>query len=955
MVSPQLVDRAIEQIGKRTGNYQYFFKKLASPDWIRPLWERGMFTTPFMIEKHEGGISFPFWPESEYLARMASLDPETVIEVILKIPETDNERIHQDYVDAALNMPLDFAAKIAANEIKWIQKSQYLYLLLPEKLGRLVTKLAESGKIGTALGLMEELLQPSNSSERTVIGPSGKIRGKFDEWQYEKLVKEQVPVLVSKAGFKALERLCAVLDKALQQLGYAEEIDEFTGDRCDHSWIWRPAIEDHGQNHPYGIEDFIIIAVRDAAQQLIEKKVVSSSEVVQLFESYTWTIFRRLVLNVLRTIPYDERDLLKSRILNKAYFDDLNLKYEYSMLLKDCFQILNPEEQEIILGWIETGLNAEEVRDRIIKAYGKHPSQEEINQYIEIWRRDKLAPFHNTLPDQWRKRYDYLVSKYGEAKHPEFSFYLSPISSGPRSPRTSQEIDAMSIEELIDLLLTWDTADEWDAPSKEGLGRELGIAVSLNPQKYAVAANLFIDLDPTYVRHVLRGFNQCITEGKVFEWEHIILLCQWSLQQSDDPSIEGHRYSGKDPDWKSTRRTIAELIISGTDFSDSMIPIKFRRQIWDIITVLLADPDPGTDKDRTEDNRFDPIICAINSIRGNAIHAVVNYALWIIKDNKNSLESQTGFETVPEVRDALEQHLNLYKDPSIAVKSMYGRLIPWLVLMDKVWVLGSINSIFPEEPQLIYYYLSAWTSYVLYCEPYNNVLQTTLPIYRRAISMLGQPCQWKNFSTYEEHLVEHLFTFYLRGTIEMESPDKLLELFYEYASPILASHALGYVGRILRDEDDAEIPQEIPQEMLERIQQLVDYRVSSISKTGLADQVYQELATFGWIFSSARFDDNWAINTLLKVLKLARSIEPAHLVVERLAETVILLPVESLAALKMIINISDNDYHIYGYQDHTEQILKIAMHSEIKDVRRAAIEIINMLGIKGFHQYRELL
>lgn len=951
MISPQSVDRAIEQIRKRSGNYQYFFKMLTSPAWIRPLWEKGMFTTPLSIERHEGGISFPFWPESEYLARMAHLDPEIITEVLLKIPETDNERIHQDYVDAALSMPPDCAAKIAKHEILWIQKSKYLYLLLPEKLGRLVTKLAKNGKIGLALSLMEELLQPSNASERNVIGPSGKIRGKFDEWQYEKLVKEQVPVLVGEAGFRALERLCVLLEKGLQYLGYEKYIDEFTGDRCDYSWIWRPAIEDHRQNHQYGVEDFLVIAVRDAAQQLIEKNVVSSLEVVQLFESYTWTIFRRLALNVLRTIPYDERDLLKSRMVNKAYFDDLNLKYEYSMLLKNCYQLLEPEEQETILGWIETGLDVEKVRDRITKSYGEKPSQEEINQYIDIWRRDKLSPFHNALPEEWRIRYDELVSKYGEAKHPEFSFYMSSISSGPGSPHTSKEIDAMSIEELIELLMAWHTSDEWTA-SKDGLGRELGIAVSLNPEKYAERATLFVDLDPTYVRHVIRGFDQCIKEEKVFEWEQIILLCQWVLQQTDDPLPQGYKYAEKDPNWKWTRRAIAELIINGTNFGNSMIPIKFRGQVWSIISVLLTDPDPGVNEDRIDNNQFDPIACAINSIRGNAIHAVVNYALWINK-NKLSPNSQIGYDSLPEVRDALEQHLDICKDPSIAIKSMYGRFLPWMVILDKTWVAGSISSIFPEEPQLIYYYLSAWTSYILSCDPYNDVLQTTLPIYRRAISMLGQPCQWRNYSTYEKRLVEHLFTFYLRGIIEMESPDKLLDLFYKYASPILASHALGFAGMILRD--DEEIPQEISCEILERIQLFVDCRVSNISEYGLSSDAYKELATFGWIYSSGRFDENWAINTLLKVLNLAESIEPVHLVVQRLAETVVLLPVESLAALKMIIKYSDNDYRIYGYQDHIKQILKIAMHNESNDVRQAAIEIINMLGVKGFHQYRELL
>ncbi len=946
MVSPDLVNRAIEQIRKRKGNYQYFFKNLTSPTWIRPLWDKGMFAEPLMLVKQEGMLSFPFWPESEYLARMASLDPETVTEVILKIPETDNERIHQDYVDAALNMPADFTAKIAAMEIKWVKEKQYLYLLLPEKLGQLSTKLVEDGYIVLAVSLMEELLQPSNTSERATIGTLGEIRGKIDEWQYEKLVKERIPILVNRAGVMALENLCFLLDKGLKQLGYGQDIDEYTGVIDDYSWIWRPAIEEHKQNKPYGaIEDFLVIAVRDAAQQLIAKNGLSCSEVVQIFEEYDWALFHRLTLYILRLFPNNENELLKSKIVNEMYFYDYKFKYEYSMLLKDCFHLLDSEDQNIILGWIETGLNADEVRGRIVAT--EMPGEEEINRYNDIWRRDKLAVFHNSLPEHLKTLYDSLVSKYGEAKHPEFSFYTSSISYGTRSPYTSEEIDAMSIEYLVHMLSTWDTTDE-GVSSKEGLGKELSLVVQLNPQKYAEVANLFIGHESIYVRDILSAFNQCIKDGKAFDWDQIILLCNWVLQQEDNSLPGKDGYSGKDTDWKWTRRTIAELMISGLETSGAMIPIKFRTQVWDIISVLLTDPDPGKDKDRTDDDNFEPYIYGLNSTRGRALQSVINYAIWITEDNKSDSKSQQGFESLPEVREALEQHL---KDPSIAVRSVYGKLLPWIVSLDKNWVEISIDDIFPDDPQLNDYFLSAWTTYILYGFPYNYVLETTLPIYRRAVKMLAQPCNWRNYSTYEKHLVDHLFVFYLRGRIEIESHDRLLELFYENASPGLAGHVFKSIGMAIRDGDDAVRSQEI----LQRIQLLVDYRVDKVSSLESAENVYQELVTFGWIFSSGLFDDRWALRTLLKILDFAKSIEPAHLVVERLAETMNLFPAESLAALKLIINNSNKSYHIYGYQDSIEKILRIAMLNENIESGKSAEEIINLLGVKGFYRFRELL
>src|SRR6266446_8510440 len=76
--------------------YLYAFNKLARPDWIMPLWERGFFGNPPPPDRDEkrNTISFPFWPESQLLARMARLESEVVIDVVLSMPSTENMSVH---------------------------------------------------------------------------------------------------------------------------------------------------------------------------------------------------------------------------------------------------------------------------------------------------------------------------------------------------------------------------------------------------------------------------------------------------------------------------------------------------------------------------------------------------------------------------------------------------------------------------------------------------------------------------------------------------------------------------------------------------------------------------------------------------------------------------------------------------------------------------------------------
>jgi hypothetical protein len=57
---------------------------------------------------------------------------------------------------------------------------------------------------------------------------------------------------------------------------------------------------------------------------------------------------------------------------------------------------------------------------------------------------------------------------------------------------------------------------------------------------------------------------------------------------------------------------------------------------------------------------------------------------------------------------------------------------------------------------------------------------------------------------------------------------------------------------------------------------------------------------FGWWFASAKLDDEWSVYQLLEALRLARQVELAHLVVERLVSIARKMPGPSIQALGMI-------------------------------------------------------
>ena len=102
-------------------------------------------------------------------------------------------------------------------------------------------------------------------------------------------------------------------------------------------------------------------------------------------------------------------------------------------------------------------------------------------------------------------------------------------------------------------------------------------------------------------------------------------------------------------------------------------------------------------------------------------------------------EPPLNLDFVPELRSLLETHLEPSVDPSLAVRSMYGRWLPWIHLLDPGWTAAHLGQIFPAEGGLEALRQAAWSAYIFYCPLYNDVLPVLRHEYSHAVSELGQP------------------------------------------------------------------------------------------------------------------------------------------------------------------------------------------------------------------------
>lgn len=949
MVSPDLVQKALELIGKRAANYEYFFDRLDSPAWIHPLYQHGFFKNPPAVEREGDYVRYPRWPESQYLARMARI-PEAqqeVLNIALQIPDTDNVRVHEDLVDIALSLPPDLAAQLVPKAERWLQAEHYL--LLPEKLGDLIVHLAKGQETEAALRLARVVL--SVAPDLTAARELGVPHRHFDEWQYGQIVEKHIPILVEIAGEAALDLLCDTLEATVRISGAYGTENNFR----DNSYIWRPAIEDHELNDSEDLKNLLVSAVRDAVEGLARRNPGEVGHLVARLEARRWPIFQRIALHLLRSFPDAAPRLVAERLTDRSRFESIDLHHEYVLLLRDCFDRLEEREREAILSWIEEGPDLGRRQDGRERETGQRPVDEEVQLYKRHWQLNRLAPIAHTLPPDWKRYYEQLVRELGPAKHPEFLFNFETWV-GPTSPKTVEELRAMGVDALLDYLRTWKPTENWRDPSREGLGHALSALVKSEPEPFAGAAPRFQGLDPIYVQALLSGLREAVHNGRTFAWEPVISLAQWVIAQDRQVLGEGSEYSVLNLGWVWTRKALAHLLYDGFETGPAEIPFCLREQVWSILRPLTDDPDPTPEFEaRYGGSNMDPATLSINTVRGEAMHAIVRYALWVRRHLKASPDGRTsvgrGFDAMPEVRDVLDFHLDPDRDPSLAVRAVYGQWFPWLAFLDSRWAATRKDAIFPAAPDQEARREAAWEAYVVFCRPYDVAFELLKDQYAWAIERIGAYTAGKrHVGNPEQRLAEHLMELYCRGRLALDESDGLLKRFYAKADDNLRAHAMAFIGRGLNNTDG-----KVSQEILNRLKALWEYRLAAAKDAGSAVEFTKELAAFGWWLISNKFDVEWTLSQLYALLSLVHNVEPYHRVLERLAVIAAEFPLQAVQCIAQILPEDKDGWRIVAAREEVRVILATALGSSVPLAKSIAEDLIHLLGARGYWDFRDLL
>jgi hypothetical protein len=915
-----------EQIRKDPASHEYFFNKLEDPAWLKSLAKMKFFRAPPEPERSGDLVRYPGWPESRYLVRVASRAPEEVLNLVRAIGPTDNPRVHHDLFDIAAELPGPAAAELARKETKWLREYTGHLMGVPHAAISLLTHLADEGQLKAAFGLAGVLLAVTRKD-----GPGGPREAtpiRLDDYEYGEVIQAAWPAMIAADAGRALCFLC-------DRLGDALHADDIRRGDADLTIFWRPAVEAHEQNLGQGVLDTLIDAVRDqsfAVAQTQDGWQLATS----ILEARREPIFRRIALNLLRV--QGSVEAVAKAVTDDSLAYEINFWHEYGELLRDRFAELTPEQQGKVLTILAHGPEEEEMT-------AQREEQGETADYLRRRERNtrlkRYALIAEHLSGEYREEYEALSQEFPEPGHLTLLTYTTASWVGPTSPYTEADLTELTPEEVAEKLRAWIPERGVQVATPEGLGRVLEKAVAARPADFAAAADKFVRLEATYVRSLLAGLMTAVGADQAFPWQPVLALSKWVLEQRSTNGDERSAYMDHDPHWGWAQKQVASLLSRGFAAGAAEAPQSERNTIWALLTVLAENPDPApAQEEHSGSDGMDPATLAINTTRGETMHAVVRYVLWV---ERSLGEQAPGIAFAPEAKELLERHLDVTTEPSRAIRAVYGQWFPQFVRLDDEWARQLAPRVFSTAPELAELFDAAWNAYVIFNQPFTDVFAVLEAAYTYAVENVGE----QDESTHgpdgaSEHLAQHLLNYRVRGTTA-GGDDDLFARFWLAEQPALRKQFLTRTGWLLGRNP------ELPDDLRDRFKETWEWIFKHTSESDPGS-----LAGFGAWLAAPAFDTGWLLEQARAVLDLGIHLAPDSVVYQAIPRLSSEHPREAVAVLRGMVLTDTEGWSLFGSVDEIRGALQAALAAEDADTRREAVGLVHLLGARGMTEFRDL-
>ena len=684
---------AIERAKRNPDLQRVLFSRAVGLHWFSAFKEAG-FLRPTEIPgpkpaKEEGYVSIPMWPITEYLVATSPelLDPENegyAVEFIEFIRAATtyarehnfgNSRVWWQFSKIIRNIPPRLIRLDDITVVDYWLDDLYERGFVAENLGEhwLISLLDRDDEHCRTISMsLLEALYKTKIIEKQ-YGTSNKKEAvlRFDNWHAKKLTQKVAAKVGQVLGLPAVELFQNRLEHILVELNNDRQFS-----------IWRPAIEDHGQNHSVDdVEDIILEGYRDSLLAHIEEAPLAAKEYIERILENPFKTTKRIAIYAIDQ-RYQRLSQLVGRIIVSQYFSS-NFRHEMWHLLHNHYPQFAEDDKRLV---------QQAIASLVVVDENGQQSQGATTYRRAVWL-SAIKDYGDDVAPLYRK---YVEVVGGEPEHPDFSSYMSGGGLiDHQSPISKDELLSLDVEQLVNRLESYRDTGRFGEPGLEGLVKALRQVVKAEPLRFHNQLHQFSRLDLAYVYEIIEAYGELWTGKAQLPWEdlwgYLLAFCEDIVSQDrfwSPENAQRRRAFVADRYW--IVGGIGRLIENGTKSDEPGFPEKLLQKAERVLLILL---------EKEEGEEFKPdrdaVSIAINSLRGHCIEALINLTFRSCRlADKHRGEHVETWNNFRAIYDAELARADMGEYEFV---TLVARYLPYFLYMSKDWVLANLDKIFDQK------------------------------------------------------------------------------------------------------------------------------------------------------------------------------------------------------------------------------------------------------------------
>ncbi len=907
-----------------------FFEKIEGEGWLPQVEKQNLLLPPAQnVDDQEAGIvRWRDWPPGNYLLRMASSERadtrSRIAGVMRALADAEDAGVREKCYEIVVALPAGEAAQLADVAVKWISKLHYWSLKGPEKL---VSHLLGNGEPDAALRVATALLD--------IVERNGRLATNYDRFMYEDALPRVVRPLTEHIGLPVVGLLASLLTRTAEIEGHYKSGADYTYIAVSH--LRDPDL------HRMGVYYALIGTLRDVVLQLIDDDPSNLPAIIEALEASAPKIIRSLCLIAIAAAP----DQVAAKAT--AYLKDESLlaaswcEREYGALAQAWFAKLDGADQAEILDAVAKlpDRYEEQWRTRFEEQQARPPNDNEVEAFRESTVRDAVWYWRDVMPADWQERVARAEANHGMPFGERMARGLL-FRNESTSPLDDEELSQRPPDEIASFLREWRPSEENRRHTPGALAFRVRQSAEADPTQYANAAAHFLEVPHVYVKSMLEGIGSANRNGRVHDWNPLLLAMSTWVEQPLDPEDFAEDQSGEGRLAANIFPVIAELLAVGLRRGNARIPIEDAELVSKVLRGLLRIAGDDLLQSRPEavfDG--DAYFTAQSTVCGAALEALILSAWWRIDVGHEHATRPAEERRLTETEKGLLEDALLDNGPlAPAIHAICGRYLNLLNHLDNTWTEGVLDIIFStfdaSQRQ------SAWDGHLLHDHVSFEMWRRLEPEYRAAL-FSAAPGSLPNDRRHE-CLAVHTVSLFLNKEIDL-APGSLLSDLIVAGDVHLRQRVMWLVAERLPHP-----AARVSDETIDLAYRYIEARLDRVEAADARQDWREELSMVGLHFKTAR--DQPRMLTVASRMSALR-IAPAHstTMIEWLAETA---PANLDVVLQCLNDlVLDNGVARWMFganRDHVRQILELALIADdaLQKRAHALVNILLSLGETSF-------